>query len=129
MKKGGQQDFHSYADKFPKKVQLLLKKMRSTIKKAAPRAQEIFSYGMPAFKLNGILVWFAAYKGHIGFYPKRSAMRTFKKELSVYPHAVGAVRFPLDEPLPLALVSRIVKFRVKDDLNQAKRKASKKKRG
>ena len=87
--------------------------MRLTIKKAAPKAKEAISYGIPAFALNGNLVWFAAFKNHIGFYPGAAAIATFTNELSAYKGAKGSVQFPLDEPLPLALVSWIVKFRVK----------------
>ena len=108
-------DIDDYVGRFPKEVQQLLEKMRFTIKKAAPRAEETISYGIPAFTLNGRLVWFAAFKKHIGFYPGSSAVIAFKKELSAYKGAKGSVQFPFDEPLPLALVSRIVKFRVKEN--------------
>ena len=111
-----------YVDRFPKEVQGLLRKMRLTIKKAAPQAKETISYGIPAFSLNGLLVWFAAFKTHIGFYPRASAIAAFKKELSAYKGAKGSVQFPFDEPLPLALVSRVVKFRVKENLNKRKKK-------
>jgi uncharacterized protein YdhG (YjbR/CyaY superfamily) len=109
-------DIDDYADRFPKEVQRLLNDMRLTIKKAAPKAEETISYGIPAFRLNGMLVWFAAFKSHIGFYPGAGAMMAFKKELAAYKGAKGSVQFPFDEPLPLALVSRIVKFRVKQNL-------------
>lgn len=102
-----------YIGRFPEHVQQLLSKMRVTIRKAAPKAQETISYGMPAFRMNGILVWFAAHKNHIGLYPRASAVAAFKNELSAYKMAKGSVQFPFDRPLPLALVSRIVKFRVK----------------
>jgi uncharacterized protein YdhG (YjbR/CyaY superfamily) len=111
-----------YAGRFPKEVQQLLKNMRLAIKKAAPQAKETISYGIPAFTLNGMLVWFAAFKSHIGFYPRASAIAAFKKELSAYKGAKGSVQFPLDQPLPLALVSRIVKFRVKQNLSKSKKK-------
>jgi uncharacterized protein YdhG (YjbR/CyaY superfamily) len=111
-----------YAGRFPKEVQQLLKKMRLTIKKSAPKATETISYGIPAFTLNGNLVHFAAYKGHIGFYPGGSAVTAFKKELSAFKGAKGSVQFPLDAPLPLALVSRIVKFRVKQSLSKTRKK-------
>ena len=122
MSKKIPKNFDDYADRFPKEVQPLLKKMRLTIKKAAPKARETISYGIPAFTLNGLLVWFAAHKNHVGFYPRASAIAAFKKELSAYKGAKGSVQFPFDEPLPLPLVSRIVKFRVKQNLSKSKKK-------
>ena len=113
--------FDDYMDHFPKDVQLRLQKLRLTIKKAAPQAKEKISYGIPAFTLNGMLVWFAAFKNHIGFYPRTSAIAAFKKELSVYKGAKGSVQFPFDKPLPLTLISRMVKFRVKENLSKAKK--------
>ncbi|MBS4028782.1 MAG: DUF1801 domain-containing protein [Ignavibacteriales bacterium] len=115
-------DFNEYVKSYPKEVQQLLKQLRETIIKSAPQAEELISYGMPAFKLNGMLLYFAAYTNHIGFYPHRSAIIAFKKELSVYKGAVGSVQFPLDKPLPLRLISIIVKFRVKENLEKAKAK-------
>jgi uncharacterized protein YdhG (YjbR/CyaY superfamily) len=108
--------FNDYAEHFPKDVQALLRKMRFAIKKAAPKAEEVISYRVPAFKQNGMLVWFAAHTSHIGFYPRASGIAKFKKALSVYKLAKGSVQFPFDEPLPLALITRIVKFRVKENL-------------
>ncbi len=121
MKKKPPGNIDDYVDRFPKKVQQLLEKMRLTIRKAAPKAEETISYGIPAFTLNGSLVWFAAFKNHIGFYPGSPAVIAFKKELSAYEGAKGSVQFPFDEPLPLALVSRIVKFRVKQNLSESKK--------
>ncbi len=103
-----------YIQRFPKEVQQLLEKMRATINKAAPEAAEKISYGIPTFTLHGNLVHFAAYKTHIGFYPSPSAITAFEKELTAYKRAKGSVQFPLNEPLPLALVRRIVKFRAKE---------------
>jgi uncharacterized protein YdhG (YjbR/CyaY superfamily) len=122
MNKKIPKNFDDYVDRFPKEVQQLLKKMRLTIKKAVPKANEKISYGIPTFTLDGNLVWFAAYKSHIGFYPGASAIAAFKKALSAYKGAKGSVQFPVDEPLPLALVSRIVKFRVKQSLSKRKKK-------
>lgn len=122
MTKKTARNFDGYVARFPKEVQQLLKKMRLTIKKAAPQAKETISYGIPAFTLNGMLVWFAAFKNHIGFYPHASAIAAFKRELSGYEGARGSVQFPFDEPLPLALVSRIVKFRVKENSAKTKKK-------
>jgi len=115
-------DFDSYVAGFPKNTQKLLKQLRATILKAAPKAEEVISYGMPAFKLNGMLVWMAGYSKHIGFYPKPSGIAAFKKELSIYKNAKGSVQFPLDKPLPLALITKIVKFRVAENLLKAKMK-------
>lgn len=105
-----------YIALFPKNVQTILKQVRKTIKAAAPTAEEKISYQMPTFFLNGNLVHFAAFKEHIGFYPTPSGIEKFKKELSVYKGAKGSVQFPLDEPMPLDLISRIVKFRVEENL-------------
>lgn len=110
----------TYIASFPEAVQKLLEQMRSTIKKAAPKAEEKISYAMPTFYLNGNLVHFAGYKNHIGFYPVPSGIEAFKKELSKYKGAKGSVQFPLDEPLPLALITRIVKYRVKENLKKKK---------
>ena len=108
-----------YILSFPPGTQILLQQMREAIKKAAPAAEETISYNMPAFKHNGMLVWYAGYKNHIGFYPKPSGLEAFKKELSKYKSSKGAVQFPVDEPLPLALVGKIVKFRVKENSKKA----------
>lgn len=115
-------NFEDYLDRFPSDAQQRLQKMRQTIKKAAPQANEKISYGIPAFALNGMLIWFAAFKNHIGFYPRTSAIAAFKKELSAYKGAKGSVQFPFEKPLPLALISRMVKFRVKENLSNAKKK-------
>lgn len=102
----------AYITTFPEATQQKLEQLRAAVKKAAPKAEEVISYGMPAYKLNGMLVYFAGYKAHIGFYPTPSGIEAFKKELSVYKGAKGSVQFPLDKALPLALISKIVKFRV-----------------
>jgi len=105
-----------YIAAFPQDVQEILEKIRSTVKKAAPDAEETISYRMPTFTLKGNLVHFAAFKNHIGFYPTPTGIEKFQKELSVYKGAKGSVRFPLDKPIPFALISKIVKFRVKEQL-------------
>ena len=105
-------DFYEYKTSYPEETQILLERIRAAVKKAAPQAEEVISYGMPAFKLNGMLVWFAAHTKHIGFYPGDSGIETFKKELSIFKNAKGSVQFPFDKPLPLDLVTRIVEFRV-----------------
>lgn len=99
-------------------VQIMLEQMRQTIQKAAPEAEEVISYNMPAFKYHGILVYFAAYKNHIGFYATPTGHSEFEKELSVYKQGKGSVQFPLHKPLPLDLISRIVQFRVKENLKK-----------
>jgi uncharacterized protein YdhG (YjbR/CyaY superfamily) len=111
-----------YIEGFPEDIRKLLRQMRTTISKAAPDAEETINYSIPTFKLNGNLVHFAAFKNHIGFYPAPSGIEAFKKELSVYEGAKGSVQFPLSEPLPLALITRIVKFRVQDNLSKGKKK-------
>ena len=116
-----------YIAAFPEEIQKILEELRATIKAAAPEAQEKISYQMPAFALKGNLVYFAAYKNHIGFYPTASGIQAFKKELSVYEGAKGTVRFPIDKPLPLDLIRKIVKFRVAENLKKAEIKPSKKK--
>jgi uncharacterized protein YdhG (YjbR/CyaY superfamily) len=114
-------DIDEYVSSFPIEIQEVLEQLRATIKKAAPQAEEVISYGMAAFKLNGMLVWFAAHSKHIGFYPRVSAMEAFKKELSLYRRSKGSVQFPLGKPLPLSLIRRIVKFRVKENVEKAKK--------
>lgn len=109
-----------YIGTFPEDVQLRLQKIRETIRMEAPAAEEKISYQIPAFALNGNLVWFAAYKNHIGFYPMTTAIRTFKKDLSRYKVSKGTIQFPLDEPLPLPLIKKIVKFRIKENLTKKK---------
>lgn len=115
-----------YIATFPADVQAILQKVRATIRKSAPGAEEAISYQMPTFKLNGNLVHFAAFKNHIGFYPVPSGIEKFKKELSAYKGAKGSVQFPLDRPIPYGLISKIVKFRVKENLEKVKAKARKK---
>ncbi len=104
---------------YPDDVQKVLKKIRATIKKAAPNADETINYGIPTFTLNGNLVHFSAFKKHVGFYPTPSGIGKFKKELSKYEGAKGSVKFPLDQPIPYALIAKIVKFRVKENLEKA----------
>ncbi len=115
-------DVDEYISRFPREVQRILEEVRATIKKAAPGAEEVISYQMPAFKFHGVLVYFAGYKKHIGFYPTSSGIETFRKELSVYKSAKGSVQFPIDSPLPLNLVRKIVKYRVRENLERANAK-------
>lgn len=113
-----------YISLFSKDVQVILESLRQTIHKAAPKAEEAISYQMPTFKLNGNLVYFAAYKNHVGFYPTPSGIEAFKKELSKYKSSKGAVQFPIDKKLPLGLITKIVKYRVKENLSKQKRNNS-----
>ena len=115
-----------YIKDSPKNVQTILKKIRTTIRKTAPKAEETISYGIPTFKLNGNLVHFAGYKSHIGFYPTPSGIEKFKKELSAYKGAKGSVQFPLDQPIPYELIARITRFMAKENLEKAKIKVKKK---
>jgi uncharacterized protein YdhG (YjbR/CyaY superfamily) len=117
-------DIDEYISFHPESVRMQLEKLRQTIRKAAPKAEEVISYQMPAFKLNGMLVYFAAYKTHIGFYPTGSGIAVFKKELVAYKTSRGTVRFPIDKPLPLTLIGRMVKYRVKQNLEKQKAKSS-----
>ena len=107
-----------YISQFPDDIQKILEEMRQTIRESAPGAEEAISYRIPTFKLNGNLVHFAAFKSHIGFYPTSSGIDAFKTELSKYNTSRGAVQFPLDRPIPYALVRTIVKFRVKENLKE-----------
>lgn len=108
-------------------VQILLEQMRQTIKNAAPEAEELISYNMPAFKYHGMLVYFAAYKNHIGFYATPTGHSEFKEELSIYKQGKGSVQFPLNQVLPLELISRIVKFRMGENLKKVQLKNNKSK--
>lgn len=106
------ENVESYIATFPKETQKLLEQIRQTIRSVAPTATEKIGYGIPTFVLNGNLVHYAGYKNHIGFYPGAAGIEKFQEELSVYKGAKGSVQFPLDQPLPLKLVSEITKFRV-----------------
>ena len=118
-------DIDDYIARCPAEVQALLQELRQTIHKEAPEAQETINYQMPTFTLKGNLVHFAAFKNHIGFYPAPSGIDQFRDELSNYELSKGTIRFPLDQPLPLELVSRIVKFRVQENLEKAEAKQNK----
>jgi uncharacterized protein YdhG (YjbR/CyaY superfamily) len=110
----------TYISRFPPATQKLLRQMRSIIRKNAPGAEELISYGMPAYKLHGMLVWFAGYEKHIGLYPKSSGVEAFKDKLSGYKYAKGSIQFPLGKPLPVTLIAQIVKYRVKENLSHSK---------
>jgi len=116
-----------YILQFPPEVQEILQTLRKVIKDAAPDAEEKIGYQMPTFFLNGNLVHYAAHKNHIGFYPTPSGIDAFKNELSEYKGAKGSVQFPIEKPLPYELISEIVKFRVAENIKQAKGKLKEKK--
>lgn len=120
MQKAEIKTINQYIKLFPKDTQEILNELYLAIKKSAPEAEEKISYQMPTFYLQGNLVHFAAYKNHIGFYPTPSGIKVFKKELARYKSSRGAVQFPLDEELPLTLIKKIVKYRVKENLGKVK---------
>lgn len=114
-----------YIATYPDEVKILLEQVRQTIKKAAPEAEETISYQMPAFKYHGALVYFAGYKNHIGFYPSSSGIKVFQEEISVYKNSKGAVQFLLNQTIPVDLITKIVKFRVSENITKAKSKSKK----
>ncbi len=111
-----------YISTFSEDVQKKLKQIRETIHKAAPEAKEVISYQMPTFRLNGILVHFAAFSSHISFFPTPSPIVAFEKELEPYETSKGTIKFPMNEPIPFDLITKIVKFRVKQNQNKIKEK-------
>jgi uncharacterized protein YdhG (YjbR/CyaY superfamily) len=113
----------------PTEVRSILKKIRATIRAAAPDAKEVISYRMPAFRLHGVLVYFAAFKNHIGMYPPISGDAKLQKEVAPYAGPKGNLRFPLDQPIPYDLIKRIVSLKVKQDQAKAASKTSKRKAG
>lgn len=114
MKKA--RDIDEFISGYPADIQAIMQKLRQTIKMAAPKAQEKISYGIPTFTFYGNLVHFSAYEKHIGFYPGSSPIKAFANELKPYETAKGTIRFPIDKPLPLPLIRKIVQFRVKENL-------------
>jgi uncharacterized protein YdhG (YjbR/CyaY superfamily) len=120
--------FDSHIDSHPPGTQKLLLQIRKTIKDLAPDAEEVIGYGIPTFKLFGKnLVHFSGYKNHIGFYPGPSGLKKFESEISYYTHSKGAVQFPLDKPLPLGLIKKIVQFRIKENRARLEADTAKKK--
>lgn len=117
-------DIDSYIAEQVPDVRERLEQIRQVVKTSAPKAEEVISYGMPAFKFHGMLVYFAAFKNHIGFYALPSGNEAFQKELSAYKQGKGSIQFPLDQPVPLALIKKIVKFRVKENLEKVTSRAS-----
>lgn len=112
-------DIDSYIHSQTQPAKEILEKIRKLVKEIAPEAKERIGYGMPAFELNGPLIYFAAFKGHIGFYPIPSGVAAFKEELSVYKQGKGSVQFPLDKPMPYDLIEKIVRYRVKENLKNS----------
>lgn len=121
------QTIDEYIAGYPPDIQQILEKIRTTIREAAPDAEETISYQIPTFKLEGNLVHFAAFKKHIGFYPAPSGIEQFDEQLSKYKRAKGSIRFPLDEAIPYHLISEIVRFRVRENLERAEAKRKGKK--
>lgn len=115
-----------YMADFPEEVRIRMEKLRSTIQKAAPKAEECINYSMPTFKLYGNLVHFAAYKNHIGFYPGAAVVKDFASELKEYKTSTGGIQFPHTKPIPFAFVTKVVKFRVKQNTEKAAKKLSEK---
>ncbi|EMJ97814.1 iron chaperone [Leptospira alstonii] len=113
----------NYINRFPEDTRKILEELRSVIRDAAPKAEEKISYQMPAFAFYGNLVYFAAYKKHIGFYPTSSGIRAFQSELTKYKTSKGAVQFPIDQPLPFKLIAKIVKYRVKENKEKKNKKS------
>ena len=126
-KPGASKNIDDYIERFPADVQAILEEVRSTSRRAAPDAKETISYQMPAFKQHGILVYFAAWKEHIGLYPPISGDKALEKAVARYAGPKGNLQFPLDEPIPYQLIERIVKLRVKQDAAKAKAKRAKRK--
>ena len=120
MRKISYSTIDEYIQTFPKEIQEILEKIRQTIKEAAPGAVEAISYQIPTFKLNGNLVHFAVFRNHIGFYPASRGKEAFQKELAAFKGGKGTVQFPLDKPIPLSLIRKIVKYRIKENLKKIK---------
>ena len=119
------ENIDEYISSFPKEIQTKLEQIRKAIKKAAPGAEEVSSYQIPAFKQNYVLVYFAAFKNHIGFFPTSNPLKVFSKELSKYETSKGTIRFPLNKKIPFELITRITKYRLKEDLAKQGKKNKK----
>jgi len=126
MKRTQATTIDEYIDGFPPEIRKKLTALRNTIKAAAPEAEEAIKYAIPTFVFHGNLVHFAGYQNHIGFYPAPRAIEAFQKELSKYEGGKGTIQFPIDAPLPVGLIKKIVKFRVKDNVAKTKSKMKKK---
>jgi uncharacterized protein YdhG (YjbR/CyaY superfamily) len=122
MKMTQAETIDEYIADFPEDVQKKLHQIRSTIRKAIPKAEEAIKYGIPTYVLNGNVVHFGGFKTHVGFYPAPSGIVAFKKELSIYEGSKGAIKFPFDKPLPTTLIAKIAKFRAQENLTKLKTK-------
>jgi uncharacterized protein YdhG (YjbR/CyaY superfamily) len=122
MKTDGATTIDGYISNFPKETQKHLKQIRDAVRTIVPDAREDIKYGIPTFVLNGNLLHFAGFDHHIGFYPTPTGLVSFKKALAPYKQGKGSVQFPLDKPMPMALITRIVKYRVKENLEKGKKK-------
>ena len=116
------QNIDEYLASFPDNIRQILEQLRAIIKNAAPNSVELISYNMPAYKQNGVLVYFAAHKNHIGFYPTALPIKVFADELTTYKCSKGAIQFPIDKPLPSDLIAKMVKFKVEENTNTNKAK-------
>lgn len=125
MKTTGPENIDDYIEGFPSNVQKILQKIRKTIQKAAPDAEEAISYQIPTFRLNGNLIHFAAFQHHIGLYPRPRGVKEFEEEMGRYEGGKGTVRFPLDEPIPYELITRITRYRVQKNFEAAAAKSKK----
>lgn len=108
-------EVNEYIAGFPLEIQVILEQVRQTIKESAPQSVEVISYGMPGYKLQGMLVWFGGFKNHVGFFPKTAAIEIFKEELTGYKWSKGTIQFPYNKPIPFDLITRVVKFRVEEN--------------
>jgi uncharacterized protein YdhG (YjbR/CyaY superfamily) len=118
-------DINSYIASYPKNVQVILKKLRTTIKKIIPAAEESIAYGIPSFSLNGIyVVHFGGFEKHVSLFPTSEPITAFKKELSKYKTGRGTIQFPLDKPIPYGLISRIIKYSLRNSVDKVRKKAA-----
>lgn len=124
IKTASAKDVDEYVAAQPKSIRVILNKLRATIKAGAPKAEEVISYQMPAYKHHGMLVYFAAWPKHIGFYPTPGGIKAFEKELSAYEGSKGAIKFPIDKTIPFSLIRKIVKYRVQENEMKASVKKS-----
>ena len=122
MERSTAKDIDEYIAHQPKEVQVILQKIRETIRKAAPGAKESISYQIPTFKMGRNLVHFAAFREHISFFPSSSGVEKFKQELAGYTTSKGTIQFPLGKPIPYGLITKITKFRVKEEMERGRKK-------
>lgn len=127
MKRAAAKNIDEYIESFPDNVQKVLQKIRKTIRKAAPHAEETISYAIPTFKLNGNLIYFAGYQNHVSVYPRPRGVKEFEKDLAQYEGGKGTIRFPLDAVIPYELIARVTTYRVQQNTEQAKAKSAGKK--